>query len=108
MANRPVLQAVAAEIRAANDAIRQAKAAYRPQIGLTASAAQTSIWPTADAGEVGNDSQPTWSAAVGVEWRLWDGGARKNALAAAQSKRREAEDEMTEMRDKATREVWTA
>ena len=46
MRNRPDLQAQAAEIRAADDAIRQAKAAYRPQIGLTASAAQTSVWPT--------------------------------------------------------------
>jgi outer membrane protein len=108
MANRPDLEAVAAEIRAANDAIRQAKAAYRPQIGLTASAAQTSIWPTADVGTFGDASQPTWSAGVGVEWRIWDGGARKNALAIAQSKRREAQDEMTELRDKATREVWTA
>ena len=108
MANRPDIQAVAAEIRAANDAIRQAKAAYRPQIGLTGSAAQTSIWPTADVGTFGNASEPTWSAVLGVEWRIWDGGARKNALAIAQSKRREASDDMTELRDKATREVWTA
>ena len=108
MANRPDLQAVAADIRAANDAIRQAKAAYRPQIGMAASAAQTSIWPTADFGKFGNASEPTWSVALGVEWRLWDGGARKNALAIAQSKQREAKDEMTELRDKATREVWTA
>lgn len=107
-ANRPDLQAAAAEIRAANDAIRQARAAYRPQIGLAASAAQTSIWPTADVGTFGNGSEPTWSVAMGVEWRLWDGGARKNALAIAQSKHREAEDEMTELRDQATREVWTA
>jgi len=108
MTNRPDLEAMAAEIRAADGAIRQAKAAYRPQIGLTGSAAQTSIWPTADYGTFGNASEPTWSAAVGIEWRLWDGGARKNALAIAQSKRREAQDAMTELRDQATREVWTA
>ena len=108
MKNRPDLQAVAAEIQAADGAIRQAKAAYRPQIGLTASAAQTSIWPTADVGTFGNASEPTWSVSLGVEWRLWDGGARKNALAIAQSKRREALDQMTEFRDQATREVWTA
>ena len=108
MANRPDLQAKAAEIRAADDAIRQAKAAYRPQIGLSASGAQTSIWPTADFGELGPASQPTWSVTLGVQWQLWDGGARKNQLAIAQSKRREAQDEMTELRDQATREVWTA
>ena len=108
MVNRPDLQAQAAAIRAANDAEREAKAAYRPQIALTGSAAQTSLWPTTDYGELGPVSQPTWSATLGIEWRLWDGGARKNELAMAQSKRREAQDEMTELKDQATREVWTA
>jgi outer membrane protein TolC len=108
MANRPDLQAQAAEIRAADDAIRQAKAAYRPQIGLKAAGAQTSVWPTADFGELGPASMPTWSVTLGIQWELWDGGARKNELAIAQSKRREAQDEMTELRDQATREVWTA
>jgi len=108
MTNRPDLQAQAAEIRAADDAIRQAKAAYRPQIGLTASAAQTSVWPTTDYGELGPASEPTWAATLGIEWRIWDGGARKNELAIAQSKHREAQDGMTELRDQATREVWTA
>jgi len=108
IANRPDLQAQAAEIRASDDAIRQAKAEYRPQIGLMASGAQTSIWPTTDFGRLGQASEPTWSVSLGIEWRLWDGGARKNALAIAQSKRREAEDEMTELRDQSTREVWTS
>jgi outer membrane protein TolC len=43
-----------------------------------------------------------------VEWKVFDGGARRNELAAAQSKKREAQDELTEKRDQATREVWTA
>jgi outer membrane protein TolC len=51
---------------------------------------------------------PAWSATLGIQWQLWDGGARKNELAIAQSKRREAQDEMTELRDQATREIWTA
>ena len=108
MVNRPDLQALAAEIRAADNAVRQAKAPYLPQIGLTGSAGQTSIWPTADSGTFGNASEPTWSVSMGVEWRLWDGGARKNDLAIAQSRRREAADAMTELRDQTTREVWTA
>jgi len=108
MASRPDLQAQAAEIRASDDAIRQARALYRPQIGLNASGAQTSIWPTADYGKLGQASEPTWSVALGVEWRLWDGGARKNALAIAQSRRRQAQDELTELRDQTTRQVWTA
>jgi outer membrane protein TolC len=72
MANRPDLQAQASEIRAAEDTIRQAKAAYRPQISLMGSAAQTTVWPTADYGQLGFASEPTWSAALGIEWRLWE------------------------------------
>jgi outer membrane protein len=108
MADRPDLAAQVAEIRAAEDAVRVAKAAYRPQIVLSGAAAQTSVWPTADYGELGPASEPTWSASLGVEWRIFDGGARKNELAIAESKQREAKDEMTDKRDRATREVWTA
>jgi outer membrane protein len=108
IADRPDLMAQAAEIRAADDAIRAAKAEYKPKIVLSGTAAQTSIWPTADYGQLGNASQPTWSATLGVEWRIFDGGARKGEVAIAESRRREAQDEMTEKRDQATREVWTA
>jgi outer membrane protein len=108
ISNRPDLAAQAAEIRAADDAIRVARAAYRPQILLQGSAAQTSLWPTADYGQLGNASEPTWSAALAVQWRIFDGGERKNEVAKAESKKRGAQDELREKRDQATREVWTA
>ena len=108
ISDRPDLMAQAASIRAADDAVHAAKAEYRPKIVLSGSAAQTSIWPTVDYGELGHASQTTWSAALEVQWRIFDGGARKNELAIAESKSREARDEMTEKHDQATREVWTA
>src|SRR5882757_8490652 len=108
MADRPDLTAQVAEIRAADDAIRSAKSEYYPKIVLSANAAQTSIWPTADFGELGTASQATWSAALAIEWRIFDGGARKNELASAQSQKRTAQDELREKRDQVTREVWTA
>ena len=108
ISDRPDLAAQAAEIRAADDAIREARAAYRPQILLQGSAAQTSLWPTADYGQLGNASEPTWSAALAIQWRIFDGGERKNEVAKAESKKRGAQDELREKRDQATREVWTA
>jgi outer membrane protein len=108
LGDRPDLMAQLAEIRAAEDAIRAAKAEYRPKIELSGSAAQTSVWPTTDYGQLGPASVPTWSASLGLEWRILDGGARKNELAIAESKRREAQDEMTEKHDQAVREVWSA
>jgi outer membrane protein TolC len=107
-ADRPDLMAQVAEIRAADDAVRAAKAEYRPKIVLAGSAAQTLVWPTTDYGQLGPASEPTWSASLGVEWKIFDGGARKNEVAIAQSQRREAQDVMTEKHDQAAREVWTA
>jgi len=108
MAGRPDLQAQALEIRAADAAVRAAKAAYRPTIGFSGTAAQTAIWPTASYGVLGSANKPTWMAGISIDWRLFDGGARKNQLAEAQSKQREAKDELTEKQDEATRQVWTA
>jgi len=108
IAGRPDLMAQAQEIRAAGDAVRAAKAAYRPQVVLSGSGAQTAVWPTTDFGQLGHADEPTWSASLGIEWRIFDGGARKNELASAESKKREAEDEMTEKHDQAVRQVWTS
>jgi outer membrane protein TolC len=105
---RPDLMALAAEIRAADDAIRAAKAEYKPRIVVGASAEQTSLWPQASYGVLGSASRPTYSAALEVEWKLFDGGRRANQVVAAESKRRQAQDELTETRDRVTREVWSS
>jgi outer membrane protein len=108
MKDRPELMAQALRIRSAESRIRAARAEYKPQIVLSASGAQTSVWPTADYGQLGSASEPTWSVELGIHWRIFDGGARKNELLIAESKHREAEDELTADRDQTTREVWTA
>jgi TolC family type I secretion outer membrane protein len=108
LADRPDLLAQAAEIRAAGSTVRASQADYGPSFSFAASAAQTSIWPTASYGQLGSASQPTWSAGFQMEWRLFDGGARKHGVLEAKSKQREAQDEMTQKRDGATREVWSA
>jgi len=108
VAARPDLAAQAAEIRAADDRIRAARAEYLPRVTLSATGAQASIWPTTDYGQLGVASEPTWSVAMALEWKIFDGGARRNELAAAQSKKREAQDELTDKHDQATREVWSA
>jgi len=108
LADRPDLLAQTAEIRAAGSAVRAAQADYGPRFGLAASAAQTSIWPTASFGQLGSASKPTWSAAFQLEWRIFDGGARRHGLLEAKSKQREVQYTMTQKRDEATREVWSA
>ncbi|HTV57465.1 MAG TPA: TolC family protein [Verrucomicrobiae bacterium] len=108
MGNRPDLMAQILRIRSAEARVRAAKAEYKPQVLLSGSLAQTSVWPAADYGQLGSASEPTWSVALGIHWRIFDGGERKNDLLIAESKRREAEDELTAEQDETTREVWTA
>jgi outer membrane protein len=108
MENRPELMAQTLRLRSAEAGIRAAKAEYRPQVVLSGSVAQTSVWPAPDFGQLGFASEPTWSAELGIRWRIFDGGVRKNELLIAQSKRREAADELTAIHDETTREVWTA
>jgi outer membrane protein len=108
MKDRPELMAQTLRIRSAQADIRAARAEYKPQIVLSGSAAQTSVWPASDYGQLGSASEPTWSAALGIQWRIFDGGVRKNEVLIAESKRREAEDELTAKDDETTREVWTA
>jgi outer membrane protein len=108
MADRPDLMARVAEIRSAESQVRSAKAEYRPRIVLSSSGAQQAIWPSADYGQLGAANEPVWSASLGVEWRIFDGGDRKSRLAIAESKKREAQDAFTDKHDQAQREVWTA
>jgi outer membrane protein len=107
MENRPELMAQTLRIRSAEAGIRAAKAEYKPQIVLSGSLAQTSVWPAPDYGHLGAASEPTWSASLGIRWRIFDGGVRKNELAIAESTRREAADELTAIHDQTTREVWS-
>jgi outer membrane protein len=108
MENRPELMAQTLRIGSAEARMRAARAEYKPYFGLSGSAGQTSLWPTADYGQLGPASEPTWSVSLGVRWRIFDGGVRKNELLLAESEHREAQDELTEIHDQTTREVWTA
>jgi outer membrane protein len=106
--DRADLMAQTLRIRAEGGGVRVAKAEYKPQILLSGSIAQTSVWPTTDFGQFGPASLPTWTATLGVQWRIFDGGARKNELLIAQSRQREAKDQFTAQHDQTTREVWAA
>lgn len=108
IADRPDLQAQMLKIQATEQEIRGAKAAYRPSIVVSANVAQTALWPTADNASLGSANETTWGASLGIQWKIFDGGARKNELAMAQSRKREASDALRDLRDRAQREVWSS
>lgn len=110
MSDRPDLMAQLLEIRRADSEIRAAKSAYLPKIVLSGKVAQTTAWPSTDQaqGQLGYASEPTWLAAATIEWTIFDGGARKNRKALAESEKRQALDELRDRRDQAQREVWSS
>jgi len=108
MADRPDLMAQVSQVRAADDAVRAAKASYHPKI--SGAVAQTAGWPSTDQveGQLGHADETTWSAAVNVQWTIFDGGSRKNQKALAESQKREAMESLREKHDQAQREVWSS
>jgi outer membrane protein len=108
MGDRPDLMAQLLEVRRANDEIKSAKSTYYPRVVLAGSAAQTAIWPTADYGQLGNANEPTWTAALGIQWTIFDGGVRKQREAIALSQKRQTLDELRDKRDTAQKEVWSS
>jgi outer membrane protein len=110
IADRPDLMAQMLEIRRADDEIRAAESAYQPTVTLSAKAAQTAAWPSLvqPQGQLGHANVPTWSVALSVEWTIFDGGARNNRKALAESAKREALNELRDKRDQAQREVWSS
>ena len=110
MADRPDLMAQMEETRRADDEIREAKSEYWPKFLVSGKAAQTSGWPSTDQsrGPLGHASEPTWAAALSIEWTIFDGGVRKNRTAQADSAKRQAVEELREKRDQAQREVWSS
>jgi outer membrane protein TolC len=106
--DRPDLQSQLSEVQATDEQIKMAKSAYRPSIVLSGNVAQTDLRPTADNASLGTAYETTWAASLGIQWRIFDGGARKNELAIAQSRKREAKDTLRDLRDRAQREVWSS
>ena len=108
MKDRPDIAAQALEVSRADDAVKAASSEFWPQAVLQGEGAYTSIWPTTDSGRLGSTSQATWTATLAIQWRLFDGGARKNELTKARSEKRAADEELRAKKDDAAREVWTA
>jgi outer membrane protein len=106
---RPDLLAQMALVRSADADIKNAHSAFYPQISFAGdfghsngfgeqknygSSAQSAIYP--------------YQAQLKITWNVFDGGARKNALALAESESREARAHVTLSRDEIENEVWTS
>lgn len=108
LAQRPDLMQLVAEVRSANARVKEARAAYYPQLALSANPVGQSTY--------GLQQQLPWAHTAGLvgeltfnlQWTIFDGGARRNRLAEAQAKVRATEAQANVTRNRITDQVWTA
>jgi outer membrane protein len=108
LGQRPDLMQQVAEIRSANARVKEERAAYFPTMSFTVSPAEQALYayqspyPSTRTTELGG------AMSFGLQWTVFDGGARKNRLLQARSKVREAEAQAEVQRNQIADEVWTA
>lgn len=105
---RPDLQAQAAEIHAAQAERQEARAAFYPNMHITASPALDSAFVQQQTLPWGYTTDLVGGVSMNLKWTVFDGGARRNRLQQADAHIRETQAQLSSTRDKVEDEVWTA
>lgn len=110
LAQRPDLVARLALLRARAAELSRAEADYWPRVGLTGSVGGTvqSFRAGPPYRRTYHIDEPLYAGFLGVEWPLFQGFARDNAVRAARANVGAAEAELDAQALSAMREVWTA
>jgi outer membrane protein len=108
LGQRPDLLQQAAQIRSANARVKEARAAYYPSLNVTASPAVPWLYGMQAPNPWSHTSDLVGELRFGLQWTVFDGGARKNRLAEAQANVHEAEAQANVTRNQITDEVWSA
>ena len=107
-AQRPDLMQQAAEIRAADATLKEARAAYYPSLSLNVSPAVPSLYAIQRPFDWSHTADLTGSVNFSLKWTVFDGGARKSRTAQAQADIHAAEAQTNRKRNQVADEVWTA
>jgi len=109
---RPDLIAQVAALRAKEAKVREARAAYFPTLSLVSNvntlAGRVQITHSNLPNEWFHAAEPGYGVGLFLQWNIFEGGARRRRVEAAEAERRAAEDEVTALRDKTIRQVWKA
>ena len=92
--------------------VRRARAEFWPKLSLTADVGGVLARLRIKGGGLTTgwlkETEPTYGAALTLDWPLFEGGARRRKLELAEAERRAAEGELEDARDKAISQVWQA
>jgi outer membrane protein len=105
---RPDLQAQFAEVRLGQAERQQARAAFYPNLSVTANPSAQSLYIQQQTLPWGHTAGLTGGVAFSLNWTVFDGGARRNRLAQAEAQIRGAKAEVSAARDRIEDQVWAA
>jgi outer membrane protein len=108
LAQRPDLQAEAANVRAANAERKQARAAFYPDLKFQVEPTAESLYLQQQNLPWGHTADLTGRVAITLHWTVFDGGARRSRPAQAEAGVRESEARVSAASDRIEDEVWTA
>ena len=105
---RPDLMQQFAEVRSANARVKEAHAAYYPNVSLNASGGGQGFYASQDSGPWVHRGDFAGGIGLSMTWPLFDGGARKSKLARAKADVLASEASVNAARDAIAEEVWRA
>jgi outer membrane protein TolC len=109
LASRPDLAARLATLRAREAEVRRAQAEYRPRIGLRGNVGgSVGDYQSGPPFASHTDREPVYNAFLDIEWALFEGFERDNALREAQSQTGVAQADLAALQLQVLREVWKA
>jgi outer membrane protein len=108
LAHRPDIIAALGQVDAAEASLKAAQRAYRPSIGLSASAFQNYGSLTSDGGPTSNVNRSGGSILLSFSLPLFDGGQRADQISIARAKLRESQAKLAHTRDGVAQQVVQA
>jgi outer membrane protein TolC len=105
---RPDLLQQVADLRAREAAVKEAKSAYYPKLRVGAVAGQQYLYGFQEQLPTVQTSLLAGTAAATLNWTIFDGGARRSAVAQAQANSRAAAAQIDITRNQIADEVWRA
>jgi outer membrane protein TolC len=108
LVHRPDLLRQVAEIKSANARIKEARAAYYPELTLNVAPAAESLYGLQQQLPRAHTADLIGGVTVNLQWTVFDGGARKSKLGQARADAHAAEAQANVTRDRIADEVWAA
>jgi outer membrane protein len=106
MQQRPDLMERVARIRAAEAELKQARSAFYPTLSFTGQDAWLRAFGEQDPLAATYAKGQVWDARLSLNWTVFDGGQRRNAVIRAEANKQRAQAQTDAMRDQIADEVW--